>query len=59
VRPYTVVQSESPPCPGNAVLEPLGGSGGGGGISVHGITHFVDGSNVDYTTLDKWQGSAS
>jgi hypothetical protein len=45
VRRYTVVQSALPG------LEPLGGSGGGGGISVHGITHFVDGSNV---TLDQW-----
>jgi hypothetical protein len=51
VRRYTVVQSASPPFPGNAVLESLGGSGGGGGISMHGITHFVDGSNV---TLDQW-----
>jgi hypothetical protein len=51
VRRYTVVQSASPPFPSDAVLELLGGGGGGDGISVHGITHFVDGSNV---TLDQW-----
>ena len=24
-------------------------------MSVHGITHFVDGSNADFTTLDQWE----
>jgi len=24
-------------------------------MSVHGVTHFVDGSNADFTTLDQWE----